>query len=108
MKNAKKSMFITTILMVAVLIVAVSTATFAWYTTTTGVNATNAAVSSASSESADIGIAWTNDLTTTSTSIDLGNGSPVLPMVPTADVAVGAAGIEFNTAPVDLAGKFVK
>ena len=106
MKNAKKSMFITTILMVAVLIVAVSTATFAWYTATTSISATTAVVSSASSTSADIGIDWTANLATTSTSITLDSESKVLPMVPTAAITEGATAITFNSAPINLDGKF--
>ncbi len=106
MKNAKKSMFITTILMVAVLIVAVSTATFAWYTTTTGVNASEATVRSASSESADIAIDWVS--ASNSTSITLEGGPAIQPMAPTAAVTADTkkSAMYFNTAPVDLDGDF--
>ncbi|MBR2480059.1 MAG: hypothetical protein IKB56_02000, partial [Clostridia bacterium] len=106
MKNAKKSMFITTILMVAVLIVAVSTATFAWYTTTTAVSASQATVKSASSESADIAIDWVS--ASTSTAIVLEGGPAIQPMAPTAAVTADTkkATMSFNTAPVDLEGNF--
>lgn len=67
MKNAKKSMFITTILMVAVLIVAVSTATFAWYTTNDRAGAQTVEMTSASSSSANIAVGW--DKTATGTTI---------------------------------------
>lgn len=105
MKNAKKSMFITTILMVAVLIVAVSTATFAWYTTTTQVTASEAVVKSATSDSANIAIGWTNAATTTSISLD-GTTDAVLPMIPTAKIAKEATGITFTTAPMNTENKF--
>ena len=104
MKNAKKSMFITTILMVAVLIVAVSTATFAWYTSSQSVNATDAVVSSASSTSADISIGWSDaDKTTT---IALAGGPAIQPMVPTAVIADDAETIAFNTAPMNTLNQF--
>ena len=61
MKNAKKSMFITTILMVAVLIVAVSTATFAWYTASGTGSATGAVVQSAASGDANIAVDWVSN-----------------------------------------------
>ena len=61
MKNAKKSMFITTILMVAVLIVAVSTATFAWYTSNNTAKAGYSTLTAATSENFNIAIGWTSD-----------------------------------------------
>ena len=97
-------MFITTILMVAVLIVAVSTATFAWYTSTQAVTATDAVVSSASSTSADISIGWSDaDKTTT---IALAGGPAIQPMVPTAAIAADAETIAFNTAPMNTVNEF--
>lgn len=104
MKNAKKSMFITTILMVAVLIVAVSTATFAWYTSSTQVTASEAVVSSASSSSADISIGWTD--AAKDTTIALAGGPAVQPMVPTATIAEDAETIAFNTAPMNTLNQF--
>lgn len=110
MKNAKKSMFITTILMVAVLIVAVSTATFAWYTSASTLEAAETTISSAASSSANIAI--TDDAaeipTTNSVSITLSGAGDVLPMVPTAKIAVGATEIAYETAPITLAGIFTK
>ena len=74
MKNAKKSMFITTVLMVAVLIVAVSTATFAWYTASGSGTATGALLTSAESTDANIGLGWSKE-TATSSTIALTNGT---------------------------------
>ena len=65
MKNAKKSMFITTILMVAVLIVAVSTATFAWYTASGTGSAGSASLVAAESSDANIAVGWTKASKTT-------------------------------------------
>ena len=105
--KTKKSMFITTILMVAVLIVAVSTATFAWYTSATQLEATTAVVSSASSTSADIAI--TKDLATpTGTSIALTGTGDVLPMVPTDLIEVADESVAYTTSPMNLSNQFIK
>ena len=50
----KKSMFLTTILMVVLLVVALSTATFAWYTANTNVGVSKTQITSASSSSASL------------------------------------------------------
>ena len=96
MKNAKKSMFITTILMVAVLIVAVSTATFAWYTSSSTVTASKTQLSTATSDSANIAIGWTQSATTTEVSFEPASG--LIPMVPTATFVVD------TTTATDAAG----
>ncbi len=106
MKNAKKSMFITTILMVAVLIVAVSTATFAWYTASNNGSATTAVVTSASASDANIAVGWTSDATTTQVVF---NGSQtVSPMVPNAELATDSdiSGITFQTANITTTDLF--
>lgn len=54
MKSTKKSMLITTILMVVLLIVALSTATFAWYTAQSNATVTETTVTSATSSSASL------------------------------------------------------
>ena len=106
MKNAKKSMFITTILMVAVLIVAVSTATFAWYTASTQGTATNAVISSASSGDANIAVDWSNS--GHGTTIQFDTVSALQPMVPQAEYANGTtfANFIFDSANIDTTGKF--
>ena len=80
MKNAKKSMFITTILMVAVLIVAVSTATFAWYTSSGVVNASSTELSTATTSDANIAIGWAQNAT--NTKVDFEPATGLVPMVP--------------------------
>lgn len=106
MKNAKKSMFITTILMVAVLIVAVSTATFAWYTASNTGSATTAVVTSASASDANIAVGWTADAETTS--IVFNGSQTVSPMVPNAALATDQdiSSITFQTANISTEGEF--
>ena len=100
MKNAKKSMFITTILMVAVLIVAVSTATFAWYTASTFGTASGATLVAADSDAVNIAVGWTNDATTNSITFYSKTLSPAIPTAaPEADTTY--AGFTFMTATLD-------
>lgn len=80
MKTMKKSMFITTIMMVVLLVVALSTATFAWYTSSNTASSTSTQLSSATSSSANIALGWTTTAKTTSVSFD--NGTGLNPMVP--------------------------
>lgn len=58
MKHIKKSMFISTVLMVVMLIAALSTATFAWYTSNNTVTTTATVAGAAQSNDANIGIGW--------------------------------------------------
>ena len=107
MKNAKKSMFITTILMVAVLIVAVSTATFAWYTASGTGSATGAVVQSAASGDANIAVDWVSN--GHGTNIVFNAQNALQPMVPQADYAADTkyGDFLFDSASVDvLTGKF--
>ena len=80
MKTMKKSMFITTIMMVVLLVVALSTATFAWYTSSNTASTTETQLSSATSSSANIALGWSTSAKTTSVSFDPGTG--LIPMVP--------------------------
>lgn len=85
MKHMKKSMFITTVLMVVLLIVAVSTATFAWYTSSNTVNTVATEVNSASSTGANISIGWADNTpvgTSSMTFYDQPAGDGFHPMVP--------------------------
>ncbi|MDR2267111.1 MAG: hypothetical protein LBE09_05970, partial [Christensenellaceae bacterium] len=59
MKANKKSMLFSTILMVVLLIVAISTASYAWFSTNSSVTVTNTEVTAAKSQSASIAIGWT-------------------------------------------------
>lgn len=108
MKNAKKSMFITTILMVAVLIVAVSTATFAWYTASGTGSASQATLQAAQSSAANIAVGWTStSYTSTQVTFD-STAYEVSPMCPTATPTLGMKQSEmaFNTSTLNAVGNF--
>ena len=107
MKNAKKSMFITTILMVAVLIVAVSTATFAWYTASGSGTATQANLVSANSSAANVAVGWANDSTTTGV-VFSSTAVEVAPMAPTAapTLDMSYADLVLESGTLDSAKKF--
>lgn len=109
----KKSMLISTVLMVVLLVVAISTATFAWYTSNTQVNVTNTAISSAASTSASLSIDTTANTNSTNSSITITMGADLQPMIPTTapsatdtittyDAFIGS----FTTANVNNAGIF--
>lgn len=90
MKHMKKSMFITTVMMVVLLIVAVSTATFAWYTSSNTVNTVATQVNSAQSTGANISIGWTESTPVGTSSLEFyTNSTPFSPMVPTITEAEG-------------------
>lgn len=99
MKTMKKSMFITTIMMVVLLVVALSTATFAWYTSTNNASSTETKLSSATSSDANIALGWDANATTTTVSFaDSGKLEPMVPIWSTADGEVAATvGGEGNT-----------
>ena len=105
-------MFISTILMVVVLVVALSTATFAWYTANNQANTNAASVIAADSTSANIAIGWTP--TATGTAIEFDTTQKTLdPMVPDAALAGEDAwktmtynNFKFSTASVDSTGTF--
>lgn len=117
MKTMKKSMFITTIMMVVLLVVALSTATFAWYTAQSNVAVTETTVTSATSSAASIAIDSTGGATSTNTSIAITMNKEIAPMVPfaaptnattyanfTTTTAANETG--FYTAPINAAGNF--
>lgn len=58
MKHMKKSMFISTVMMVVLLVVALSTATFAWFSANDTVTATQTTMTAATSTDANIQISW--------------------------------------------------
>ena len=57
----KKRLLITSIVMMLVVAVALSTATYAWFTSNAGVTASSVQLTAASNAGASIGIAWEND-----------------------------------------------
>jgi len=82
MKTMKKSMVVTTVLMVLLLIVALSTATFAWYTAQSQVSVTDTLVSSANSTSASLAIDRTNSISSTNSKVTITVSENLTPMVP--------------------------
>lgn len=81
MKSTKKSLFITTIAMVVLMVVALSTATFAWYTSSSEVSAVSTQISTATSSEANIAIGWNPDAT--GKSVEFKDSGLLVPMVPT-------------------------
>lgn len=119
MKKMKKSMFFSSILMIVILVVALSTSTFAWFTSSETANVTETALYSASSSAANITVGWdtTSKLTAISFKSIEGAASGLSPMIlkqnPYDDVAfsdikwhtapaqIGDDGQEFNSSPTD-------
>lgn len=98
MKHMKKSMFITTVMMVVLLIVAVSTATFAWYTSSNTVNTAITNVNSAESTGANISIGWADTTPVGVSQLTFASqDTDFYPMVPTNNE--GASFVFNNTTP---------
>jgi len=101
-----KSLFISTIAMVVMLIVALSVGTFAWYTAQETVTADNAVVGTATSTEAAIAIGWTAG-GTRSSSVSFGAQDALRPMIPTSEPASGASSpysFQFQEAQLELQG----
>ena len=103
MKHMKKSMFITTLAMVVVLVVALSTATFAWYSANTNVNVDSTVLQSATTNAASLALSHSsNGSAATGIVADLVlNSESIGPMVP--QMASGwtpATGITINDSGV--------
>lgn len=113
MKSMKKSMFVTTILMVVLLIVALSTATFAWYTANSSVKAELTLVTAASSSNASVVVdeAAATDSMHNNSSVTLTMSGAVVPMIydgaakPTASTTYTTFKSSFETMTIDNAGK---
>ena len=116
MKHMKKSMFITTLAMVVVLVVALSTATFAWYTAQSTLTSTETSVYTATSTSASIALSSvsSNVTTVSNTSIDITMGANnvengINPMIPAAALTTYTAATTtgaFKTASINADGTF--
>jgi hypothetical protein len=99
-----KSLFISTIAMVVMLIVALSVGTFAWYTAQDQVNATEATVGAQVSSDTALGIGWTTAATAASVSLS-SQTKVVRPMIPKA--APTDAEPEFNEAILKDGGNVI-
>lgn len=97
-----KSLFISTVAMVVMLIVALSVGTFAWYTAQETVTANDAVVGTATSTEAAIAIGWTAGAS--SSSVSFGAKDDLRPMIPTSKPASGASLPSFQEAQLELQG----
>ncbi len=90
----KKRLLITSIVMMLVVAVALSTATYAWFTSNTQVTATQISFTANTSDSESIAIAWTGN-SNPGTTLSAGtNGTAMDPMIPSS-VEVGTTSTAF-------------
>lgn len=94
-----KSIFISTIAMVVLLVVALATGTFAWYTSQSNISASPMALSAALSNSTAIGIGWAVDSQAPTVTFK-GQSSGLRPMIPTVEPSTytGTTALTFNEA----------
>ncbi len=107
----KKTNLITTLALVVIVAIALSTATYAWYTSQSKVGTSDTTLYAATSTSASLAIDKTNDTLSTSTSIDLtmaNTTTGISPMIPNAAPAetTTVAGFTFSTAVKNANGTF--
>lgn len=102
----KKSLLMT-IIMSLVLVVAMSTATYAWYTSSDRVTVAETEVTAATSSSSNLAIGATAGGKETSATIVMSGG--LIPMIPTAEWVIGTSAydnVEFKTATQTADSKF--
>lgn len=104
MKHVKKSMFISTVLMVVMLIAALSTATFAWYTSNSSAGSTATQVGAAESSAANIGIGFYKGATSSTIdfqplvdSLAKGDMNPTVPVKFYEDISGQAVAARYTT-----------
>lgn len=107
----KKTNLITTLALVVIVAIALSTATYAWYTSQSKVGTSDTTLYAATSTSASLAIDKTNDTLSTSTSIDLvmaNTTSGISPMIPNAapTATTTVADFTFSTAVKNANGTF--
>lgn len=102
----KKSMLFSTVLMVVLLVVAISTATFAWYTSNTQVNVTDTVINSAESADANIEFVWKSgaNYLYNGTTVAFSSGDNIYPMVPTKAPEAADTSMSFIGASVNATG----
>jgi len=94
-----KSLFISTVAMVVMLIVALSVGTFAWYTAQNQVTATGAQVAAVQTDHSSIGIGWSEDATASTIELAVGSVRPMIPTAKPTDITVTAGNaLTFNEA----------
>lgn len=98
MKHSKKSLFITTIMMVVLLVAALSTATYAWYTSSNTVSTSETQVNSAESTGANISIGWADNTPVGVSKLTFKTiETKYAPMVPTIDSSATWSNENFKT-----------
>lgn len=120
-KATKKSLFITTLLIVVLLIAAVATATFAWFTAQTQVTATGAQVTASAADVPNLAIGLNagtgpggalnrvNPLTTVEfDNASLANIVPLAPATLSTEATTTKLTDNFYTAEIDSAGRFTR
>lgn len=111
-KATKRSMFITTLLIVVLLIAAVSTATWAWFTAQTTATAVGSQITAATADASNLGIGWdvTEAQSGTNSEIEFApNAGALKPMAPVSSPTVASTNLSvfaFNEAYVDTSGVF--
>ena len=96
----KKRLLITSIVMMLVVAVALSTATYAWFTSNTGVTASMVTLTASTSDSTALGIGWTGGNAGTALEVALTDAS-IDPMAPESLVAnTTEYDVDFNTATI--------
>ena len=95
----KKRLLITSIVMMLVVAVALSTATYAWFTSNAYVTASTVSFTAATSDADSIAIAWTGNTDPGTTLTAATAGTNMKPMVPASleDGVTTSAGISFTT-----------
>ena len=101
----KKSLLLS-IVMTLVLVVAMSTATFAWYTAQAEVSVTDTTINAAASDASSLAIDTTATPEGKNTSLTMTLAGEVAPMAPEAAIVKDAAMPVMKTASIDNAGKF--
>ena len=102
----KKRLLITSIVMMLVVAVALSTATYAWFTSNASVTASTVTMTAATNDEGALGIGWTTDALGVSITGSFAPEDDLLPMAPTTYTveSTTAATIAFNTATIKSVG----
>lgn len=104
MKKTRKSLFISTVLMVVLLVVAISTATFAWYSAQSTATAQNAKLTTAATTDANIALSTVDG--TWSNVVQLTAATDIHPMVPislpTKNSVAETTDVSFNEGVLEL------
>lgn len=101
-----KSIFISTIAMIVLLVVALATGTFAWYTSQNTATGESAALSTATSTSATIALSWSSSGTGSQVTFGASEISPMIPTtnLTTYDTSIGGVDPVFESGVLGVTG----